>query len=725
MTDNFKVPTWEDGQWGYTTFDTREDFKYYILKRFKEPGQYNFDEVSYLFNEQGTIWNKTGKYCSYPDWSKDFKDYWDAEKEKCRNGVIFKSKNDEWYLPREYYMWINFLPIYDKKLKKIKFPDVWDSQYHMALYELLAELHYKHVGIVKKRQWGSSYYHTAKMINLLWYEEGAIIKFGASKESYINAKGSWKYLNEYRSFLNKETAWFRPFNPGGVLLWQQQIEDTDDEGRSSLRGLKGVLQGITFDKDPTAGVGGPCSLFVMEEAGVAPNMDVTVEYLFPAMELGDEVTGLFVAAGSVGDLDDCGPLKEMIYNPVINSIYPVKTNLLNEDRVEAETGLFIPEFWSMPPYIDKYGNSLVEEAFNALTEKYAIWKTLPPEKCRLRISQQPRFISEAFDYRKESIFPLHLVKAQLRRIDEKEYPYETIDLKRNEEDKVIAQKTTKLPITVFPYPMTAEDKTGAIVVWERPSSDKPEWGEYYASIDPVAEGKTLTSKSLCSIYVYKTPLEKTTIKNGITSTYIEEGRVVAAWCGRFDDINDTNQRLLNIIEWYNAWTVVEANVSGFIQYVMNQRKQKYLVPKTQMIFFKELTSSSNTFQEYGWKNTGSVFKNHLLNYLVEYLSEVTSVELGHDGEVKKKHYGIERIPDIMAMKEMVAYEDGKNVDRIVALTALIAFAKVQENNLGLKKQIENQDLNKLQNQEKFSKLYSRNGLSKNWNPPRNAFKNLR
>jgi hypothetical protein len=25
-------------------------------------------------------------------------------------------------------------------------------------------------------------------------------------------------------------------------------------------------------------------------------------------------------------------------------------------------GLFIPEQWSMPPYIDAYGNSLIEEA---------------------------------------------------------------------------------------------------------------------------------------------------------------------------------------------------------------------------------------------------------------------------------------------------------------------------------------------------------------------------
>ena len=93
-------------------------------------------------------------------------------------------------------------------------------QYHMALYELLAELHYKHGAILKKRQIASSYFHCAKIINLLWFEESPILKMGASHKDFVNLKGSWKFLNEYRSFLNKNTAWYRDFTPGGEGLWQ-------------------------------------------------------------------------------------------------------------------------------------------------------------------------------------------------------------------------------------------------------------------------------------------------------------------------------------------------------------------------------------------------------------------------------------------------------------------------------------------------------------------------
>ena len=45
--------------------------------------------------------------------------------------------------------------------------------------------------------------------------------------------------------------------------------------------------------------------------------------------------------------------------------------------------------------------------------------------------------------------------------------------------------------------------------------------------------------------------------------------------------------------------------------------------------------------------------------------------------IKKKYYGIRRIPDTMALIEMEAYKPGVNVDRLVSLAALVAFAKIR------------------------------------------------
>jgi hypothetical protein len=701
------IPVYDNGAWTDISFDSQMEFRDYLLTLFKVPGEYEFDDTSLKFNELAKLFNTQGFYCMHPEGTKDFRTFWDTEKQKCRKGVFFINGDKKWYLTRDYYMWLNFLPIFNKEIQKFGFADIRDAQYHMALYEILAELSHKHAAILKKRQIASSYFHAGKFINQVWFEEGVTLKMGASLKDYINEKGTWKFLNEYEAFLNKHTAWYRPMNPHKTLFWQQKIEiDTyvGTQKRKSEVGLKGVIQGMSFEKDPTNGVGGPCKFFFHEEAGIAPKMDTTFEFIRPAMKSGMTTTGMFIAAGSVGDLSQCEPLKKMITRPDANDIYSVETDLIDDLNTIGRSGLFIPEQWSMPPYIDRYGNSQVVDALKALDEQFAIWqKELDPQDYQLRISQHPRNIKEAFDFRTVSVFPGHLVTAQTRRIEDKMYAYEHLELHRDERGAINATESNKLPIREFPITKDTEDKTGVLVVWERPVKD-PEFGMYYASVDPVGEGKTTTSESLCSIYVYKTAVEVTKNKGDVVETYIEQDKLVAAWCGRFDDINKTHERLEMIIEWYNAWTIVENNISQFINHMIYRKKQRYLVPRSQILFLKDIGANANVFQEYGWRNTGTLFKSHMLSYAIEFVKEELYTDTDETGKVFKTVYGIERIPDPMLLKEMMAYRDGVNVDRLVSFAALVAFAKVQQANRGYKKRYEESGSKKLDNNNNFSKL---------------------
>jgi hypothetical protein len=697
-----RIPTWRNGTWEVTEFGSREQFKEFLLPLFKEPGKYQFNEDTAIFNEQATIFNKQNYYCASPTKSKDFVTYWDDQKNKNRNGTIIISGDKTWYICRDYYMWLNFLPIYDKEENTFGFAKIRDAQYHMALYELLAELHYKHSAILKKRQIASSYFHSAKFINQIWYEEGVTLKIGASLKDYINEKGTWKMLDEYAAFLNEHTAWYRPFSPDKTLMWQQKIEVKKGNRKTEV-GLKGTIQGMSFEKDPTNGVGGPCKYFFHEEAGIAPKMNDTFEYIRPAMKSGFITSGMFIAAGSVGDLDQCEPLKEMILKPDINDIYSVETTLIDKDGTLGRSGLFIPEQWSMPPFIDAFGNSKVEEALTALDEQFNIWKKeLPADKYQLRISQHPRNIEEAFAFRKESKFAQHLVNAQIKRIQDKEYPMEFVDLVRDEHDIITIKETRKLPINEFPIAKNSNNKESVVIIYERPVKSPP-FGMYYASIDPVGEGKTTTSDSLCSIFVYKAPTEVTKVEGSNITSYIEGDKVVASWCGRFDDIRQTHERLENIIEYYNAWTLVENNVSLFIQYMMLKRKQKYLVPKDQILFLKEISSNRAVYADYGWKNTGTLFKSHLLSYAIEYLQEILDQDIAEDGSIVSTKFGVERIPDIMLLREMQAYHDRLNVDRLVAFAALVAFVKIQQTNRGYARRTITDD-SKLVKSDKMTKF---------------------
>jgi hypothetical protein len=729
-----EIPTYDvvKGEWSQTQFETRELYVEFLWSIFKEPGKYEFDETSLLFNKEARLFNKHKVFTTAPYRSKDYIAYWDDQKEKCRKGVIFKGKKNTWFLARDYYMWINFLPIYNKEVARFTFADIRDAQYHMALYEELAKHSYKHAAILKKRQIASSYFHAGKMINMFYFEEGSVSKMAGSLKDYINEKGTWRFLEEYRNFLNTHTAWYRPCNPDKVLNWEQRIE-VNQGGKKRDVGLKSVIFGLALEKDPTNGVGGPCTLFYHEEAGIAPKMNMTVEYLLPAMKSGMTYTGMFVAAGSVGDLEQCEPLKEMIMNPIAKDVLAVETNLVNAEGEIAECGLFIPEQWSMLPCIDEYGNSQVDRALEMILEERLEWKkNLKPEDYQLRISQKPINIEEAFAYRKVSKFPLHLLTKQIRRIEDGEYFREFVDLSRDESGKIVAKDSRKLPISDFPISPKTVDKEGVVVVYERPSKD-PAFGTYYASIDPVSEGKTTTSDSLCSIFVYKTAQEVTKHKaDGSIEQHIERDKIVAAWCGRYDDLNKTHERLEMIIEWYNAWTIVENNISLFIQYMISRRKQRYLVPKNQILFLKELSSNTNVYQEYGWRNVGTLFKTNLISYAIQFLEEEMDVETMADGTIVKTSFGIERIPDIMLLREMAAYREGLNVDRLVAFCALVAFAKVQESNRGYSKRVEREEGN-LDKSNKNAKLRvspfrhfgNENSSTSALRKPRNPFKNIR
>lgn len=222
------------------------------------------------------------------------------------------------------------------------------------------------------------------------------------------------------------------------------------------------------------------------------------------------------------------------------------------------------------------------------------------------------------------------------------------------------------------------------------------------------------------------------LANGEVETFIEGDKIVAAWTGRYDDINKTHERLELIIEWYQAWTVVENNVPLFIQYMQFKRKQKYLVPSSQIVFSKEVQQSKTQFQQYGWRNVSTIFKTVMLSYLIEYLREELDVETDEDGKIYKKHYGISRIPDYMAMVEMEHYQPGVNVDRLISLGALITFVKIQEASRGLKKRVEydnEEDLEKSENLYKLSRSpYRHLGSSSeslSMKKPRNPFKNFR
>jgi hypothetical protein len=273
----------------------------------------------------------------------------------------------------------------------------------------------------------------------------------ASDTTFINVEdGIWKFFNKYRDFLNEHTDWYRTNLPDEEFSWMQRAE-VKINGQKVYKGRKSVLSGISLKVSATKGVGGACAYGYHEEAGIAPKLDATYGFFRPAVEAGIYTTGMFIAAGSVGDLKDCQPLKRYMYSPDSNGFLAVRSTWVTKERVPTEVGLYIPEHWGMPGFIDSWGNSKVEEAFVYLKKHHTALKNNPevsPQDYQREVSQHPIFLDDAFRHRDVSYFPVPLLENQKERIELKtreslwDFKPEKGLLKETSSGKIELYKTT-------------------------------------------------------------------------------------------------------------------------------------------------------------------------------------------------------------------------------------------------------------------------------------------
>jgi hypothetical protein len=62
------IPTYDvkTESWSHTDFETKEAYVEFLWSIFKEPGKYEFDETSLLFNAEARKFNKFRLFCTAP-----------------------------------------------------------------------------------------------------------------------------------------------------------------------------------------------------------------------------------------------------------------------------------------------------------------------------------------------------------------------------------------------------------------------------------------------------------------------------------------------------------------------------------------------------------------------------------------------------------------------------------------------------------------------------------
>ena len=698
------IPTFDcvKQEWSYTSFKNQLAFAIYLDSLWSDECDYKFDEDSRWFNEKGRYFEEHGYYTDLPLHSTDRKEFWKKEGEKCVRGVIIRGRNREWYLTREYYFVLNFGRIANKERgDRDTFLDVRDIQYHLCLYEKRAEVHHKHAILTKKRQMASSLIHCAKIVNKYWFDRNSVCKMFASDTTFINTEdGIWKFLNKYRDFLNTHTDWYRASLPDEEFSWMQRRE-VKVKGQKTYKGRNSVISGITLKNSATKGVGGACSYGYHEEAGIAPRLDATYGFFRPAVESGIYTTGMFIAAGSVGDLKDCQPLKRYMYSPTSNGFLAVNSTWVTKDRVPTKVGLYIPEHWGMPGFIDEYGNSKVDEAYNYVVKYHRSLKDDPKvstEDYQREISQHPVFMDAAFKHGHISYFPVDLLENQQERIELK-----------NREDKWIYKpqkglltEDTNGKVILSSYAIPAEhqypikpewpDKRGVVTIYE-PPDEIIEKFTYFAGVDTIEADITTTSESVFSIDIFKTAIEVTYQEGDKIKTRIEGDKLVATYRGRFDNTEKTNEQGWLLIKMYNAFAFVERSKPNFINYMQrNGRAEKYLAKETDVPMFKDINfqKAGNTQSKFGFIiSPYNEMQKMLKAYTKEYLlAEYGYINKGNTDEVIRPLRGIDRIDDFWLLEELIQYNDDGNFDRFISFSAAVMIAKIYQQNRIIKRKSE-------------------------------------
>lgn len=699
--------------WSTKSFNNQKEFADFLVENcFKEPGEYFFHRsftVDGGWVESANNFNNKGRYIDYSEDTEEYWDFWDNEELKCRLGVIWLYEDRYYYTTGDYYFTINYFRIVNKeKSYNETFPTVRDGQYHTMLYEKISEIKHMNSGELKRRQFLWSNLHVAKSINYLWFENNKRIKWLAYDESkIIGAESSWYMLDIAKKHLNLNTGWYRGFTPdkGGEIHQRIKVKDRDNWYWS---GNESVITAHTAKTNDSAGVGGNTFWVWYEEGGIFPNANLNWQYMEPSITSGGIRSGSMCIGGSVGDLDQCKPLKEMINNPSAYGIYSVPTKYYDETGVVKYCGLFIPAQWCMPEAMDEHGNSLVDLALSILDKSEFIgwksgemkgnllvendeasWVSLPEEEYILKKSQQPRTIKEAFAHRKVATF-------NSAKCDKRQEQIKILekDSKLFKKQGLLIRQTTGIvrlkellefnvdkPTEMkWPVDPQLKDKRGVVNIYEEYN---PKF-QYFGGVDSTEVEITTTSESLFSITIYRrsyTEIDKLTGKKRMV-----RGKVVATWAGRFDSSDETFEHGMMLLEMYKAKAACERNKPGFINYCRRLGRGQLIAKRNELPFDKDIDVTANENDQYGvWRDSAGKLLKELISVTKQSLNaEMDVIYLDKEddkdeiGQIKKIIRGYDYIDDYWLLEELKYYNDEDNFDRCDSLFYALAYGTSEE-----------------------------------------------
>lgn len=410
----------------------------------------------------------------------------------------------------------------------------------------------------------------------------------------------------------------------------------------------------SFNDNPFAANGTRYGFGTIDEIGFCGNLEAVLGQLAECTTAdGGEKYGTIWMPGTGGDMEGGATVqvKRVFYKPKAYDCLEFDDIFENTGK---KIGFFVPAWMSFDKYRDELGNVNKDLAMKDILKERAEKIKGSKKSYNDLLQMKPLIPSEAFLVSGGNIFNRPELVEHLKFLEASTDGYikgrwGSMVLEGTHEAKFVEDFSNRIKPADYPLE-EKDDKEGCVVIWEEPIQDPP-FGFYIASLDPYAKDEAPNSVSLGSMFIMKR-----TMVGGSN-----HDAIVAEYTGRPDTIDEFYENCRKLLLYYNALCLYENNIQGFKTHMQNRNCLHLLAKEPTALKKNKAEAVANV---YGW-NTNSN-KDELEFYLRDWLFSDAG-----DGKLNLHH-----IYSVPLLKELEAYNDVGNFDRVIS-AALLIVQKIQ------------------------------------------------
>lgn len=362
-----------EGEWDITTeqllkmekpfFDAELSYEITGYKPLTETKGLDFNPA--WFTEARDTYNSTGHYTQYHFGTKAYRDFWNEQYKRCREGYTVNGYTVTGF----HYFFLNFYQLKDGRVnvaggsRLFIFPRFMSAQYEYFHYFEIARKLGKNVSMMKSRGVGFSEI-TAGMCNCEYsVYKNSITLITAATETYV--KKTFDKVTDGLTFLNDHTdmGFFKLRQVFDSALKKKASYYKMSNGQKIEDGYMSLIEGIVADNDRKIR-GDRVALLILEEAGSNPNLRKSFIKGEALVNVQGNKIGVIVAGGTGGD---SGPnlegLREIYYDPDTFDVLRYR-HRYTESGEEVLTAFFLPSYKALDreDFVDSRGVCNEEKA---------------------------------------------------------------------------------------------------------------------------------------------------------------------------------------------------------------------------------------------------------------------------------------------------------------------------------------------------------------------------